>query len=342
MKALVTGGAGFIGSHLCDRLIDGGYRVTAVDDLSTGRIENVAHLDGTPGFQLAHETIIHESVIDRLVSECDVIYHLASAVGVELIISRPVEVIERCILGTEIVLRTAHRYRKRVLITSTSEIYGKNGRVPFAEDDDRVLGPTTKSRWSYSCAKAIDEFLALAYYKEKRLPVVIARLFNTVGPRQTGRYGMVLPRFVRQALAGAPLTVYGDGQQRRCFSYVGDVVDALVGLMEHPLAVGRIFNIGSTEEVSMMNLAHRVIELTHSTSSIQMVPYEVAYEAGFEDMERRIPDLTKICALIGYAPTMTLDDIIVRIADHLRETDAEVMPVKGSASGDLIAEASGI
>ncbi|HEU4693598.1 MAG TPA: NAD-dependent epimerase/dehydratase family protein, partial [Vicinamibacterales bacterium] len=211
MKVLITGGAGFIGSHLSDRLIAAGHRVTAVDDLSTGRLENVAHLEGAPGFQFVHESIMHEAVMDRLVSECDVVYHLASAVGVELIVSRPVEVIERCILGTEIVLKTAHRYKKKVLLTSTSEVYGKNQRVPFAEDDDRVLGPTTKSRWSYSCAKAIDEFLALAYLKEKKLPVVIVRLFNTVGPRQTGQYGMVVPRFVQQALAGKPLTVYGDG-----------------------------------------------------------------------------------------------------------------------------------
>ena len=231
MKALITGGAGFIGSHLSDRLVAAGHRVTAVDDLSTGRLENVAHLEGAPGFQFVHESIMHEAVMDRLVSECDVVYHLASAVGVELIVSRPVEVIERCILGTEIVLKTAHRYKKKVLLTSTSEVYGKNQRVPFAEDDDRVLGPTTKSRWSYSCAKAIDEFLALAYLKEKKLPIVIVRLFNTVGPRQTGQYGMVVPRFVQQALAGKPLTVYGDGSQQRCFGYVGDVVGALVGLI---------------------------------------------------------------------------------------------------------------
>ena len=320
MKVLITGGAGFIGSHLSDRLIETGHRVTAVDDLSTGRLENVAHLETAPGFQFVHESIMHEAVMDRLVSECEVVYHLASAVGVELIVSRPVEVIERCILGTEIVLRTAHRYKKKVLLTSTSEVYGKNSRVPFSEDDDRVLGPTTKSRWSYSCAKAIDEFLALAYQKEKKLPIVIARLFNTVGPRQTGQYGMVVPRFVQQALNGKPLTVYGDGSQQRCFGYVGDVVGALVGLMEHPGAVGQIFNIGSTEEVSILELAQRVIKLTKSSSTITMVPYDVAYEAGFEDMARRIPDLTRVKSLIGYQPKVLLDDIITRIAAHFRET----------------------
>lgn len=323
MKVLITGGAGFIGSHLSDRLIAAGHRVTAVDDLSTGRLENVAHLEGAPGFQFVHESIMHEAVMDRLVSECDVVYHLASAVGVELIVSRPVEVIERCILGTEIVLKTAHRYKKKVLLTSTSEVYGKNQRVPFAEDDDRVLGPTTKSRWSYSCAKAIDEFLALAYLKEKKLPIVIVRLFNTVGPRQTGQYGMVVPRFVQQALAGKPLTVYGDGSQQRCFGYVGDVVGALVGLMEHPGAVGQIFNIGNTEEVSILDLAKRVIKLTNSSSTITMVPYDVAYEAGFEDMARRIPDLTRVKSLIGYQPKVGLDEIIARIAEHFRENAAE-------------------
>jgi UDP-glucose 4-epimerase len=323
MNMLITGGAGFIGSHLSDRLLAQGHRVTAIDDLSTGRESNVAHLERAPGYQLVRETIMQASVMDRLVSECDAIYHLASAVGVELIVSRPVEVIERCILGTEIVLRTAHRYRKKVLLTSTSEVYGKNAAVPFGENDDRILGPTTKSRWSYSCSKAIDEFLALAYHKEKHLPIVIVRLFNTVGPRQTGQYGMVVPRFVQQALAGKPLTVYGDGSQQRCFSDVGDIVGALIALMEHPGAVGQIFNVGSSEEVSILDLARRVIALTGSSSAVQIVPYDVAYEAGFEDMARRIPDLTRIRTLIGYKPTVALDEIILRIADHLRATTSE-------------------
>ena len=330
MKVLITGGAGFIGSHLSDRLLEAGHRVTAIDDLSTGRLANIAHIDGAPGYQFVQETIMAESVMDRLVSECDVIYHLASAVGVELIVSRPVEVIERCILGTELVLKTAHRYRKKVLLTSTSEVYGKNACVPFSEEDDRLLGPTTKSRWSYSCSKAIDEFLALAYYKEKRLPVVLVRLFNTVGPRQTGQYGMVVPRFVQQALAGKPLTVYGDGSQQRCFGYVGDVVGALVTLMDHPGAVGQIFNVGNTEEVTILDLARRVIALTGSSSTIRMVPYEVAYEAGFEDMARRIPDLSKIKGLIGYAPTVGLDEIITRIANHFREAAVAEEPMAAS------------
>ncbi len=317
MKVLITGGAGFIGSHLADRLLQAGHTVTTVDDLSTGRLSNIAHLNGAPRFHFVHETIMHEAVMDRLVSECDVIYHLASAVGVELIVSRPVEVIERCILGTEIVLRTAHRYKKKVLLTSTSEVYGKSARVPFAEDDDRLLGPTTKSRWSYSCAKAIDEFLALAYQKEKGLPIIIVRLFNTVGPRQTGQYGMVVPRLVQQALDGRPLTVYGDGSQRRCFGYVGDIVGALMRLMDTPAAVGQIFNIGNTEEVSILELAHRIIKLTNSSSTIQMVPYEVAYEVGFEDMARRIPDLTRIHQAIGYEPKVSLNEIIDHIANHL-------------------------
>ena len=319
MHVLITGGAGFIGSHLSDRLLEIGHRVTAIDDLSTGRMENIAHLQGTPGFQFVHETIMQESVMDRLVSECDAIYHLASAVGVELIVNRPVEVIERCILGTEIVLRTAHRYKKKVLIASTSEVYGKSAQVPFGETDDRVLGPTTKSRWSYSCSKAIDEFLALAYHKEKKLPIIIVRLFNTVGPRQTGQYGMVVPRFVQQAIEGKPLRVYGDGTQRRCFAYVGDVTGALIKLMEHPGALGEIFNIGSTEEISIGALAARVIAIVGSSSEIVTVPYDVAYEAGFEDMMRRIPDLAKVRALIGFEPHVGLDEIISRIQHHLQD-----------------------
>jgi UDP-glucose 4-epimerase len=331
VKALITGGAGFIGSHLSDRLLAHGHAVTAVDDLSTGRMANIAHLEGAPGFHFVHETVSHEAVMDRLVSECDVIFHLASAVGVELIVNRPVEVIERCVLGTEVVLRTAHRYKRKVLITSTSEIYGKNTRVPFSEDDDRVLGPTTKSRWSYSCSKAIDEFLALAYFKERHLPVVIVRLFNTVGPRQTGQYGMVVPRFVQQALANAPLRVYGDGTQRRCFAYVGDVVAALEALIEHPGAVGEIFNIGSTEEISIEDLARRVIAAVGSTSAIERVPYEVAYEAGFEDMLRRIPDLTKVERLIGYRPSVDLQGIIELIATYFAETPEPAQISTGSA-----------
>jgi UDP-glucose 4-epimerase len=257
--------------------------------------------------------------MDRLVSECDMIYHLASAVGVELIVNRPVEVIERCILGSEVVLKIANRYKKKVLITSTSEVYGKSSKVPFSEDDDRILGPTTKSRWSYSCSKAIDEFLALAYYKEKQLPVVLVRLFNTVGPRQTGQYGMVVPRFVQAAMSQQPIRVYGDGTQSRCFGYVGDVVTAMIALMNHPEAVGQIYNIGSNEEISIMELAKRVKAITGSKSEIVKIPYEQAYEQGFEDMVRRVPDLAKIKKLIGYTPKVKLDDIIVRVRDYFAE-----------------------
>jgi len=316
MKVLITGGAGFIGSHLTDALLAAGDTVTVIDDLSTGRMENFAHVRQHPNFHFAIETIMNESVMDRLVSECDVIYHLASAVGVELIVSSPVEVIERCVLGSETVLKIANRYKRKVLITSTSEVYGKNTKVPFSEEDDRLLGPTTKSRWSYSCSKAIDEFLALAYFKEKGLPVVIVRLFNTVGPRQTGQYGMVVPRFVKQALENQDLTVYGDGTQSRCFGYVGDVVGALIALMQRPEALGQIFNVGNTEEVTILALAQRVRELLGSKSQIRLIPYEEAYEQGFEDMSRRVPDLSKIKRLIEYEPRVDLNGIIKRIHQY--------------------------
>ncbi|MCI0691670.1 GDP-mannose 4,6-dehydratase [candidate division KSB1 bacterium] len=319
MHVLITGGAGFVGSHLAEALLQRGQHVTIIDDLSTGRMENFAHIRAFPHFRFAIETIMNEAVMDRLVSECDMIYHLASAVGVELIVNRPVEVIERCIMGSEIVLKIANRYKKKVLITSTSEVYGKSSKVPFNEDDDRILGPTTKSRWSYSCSKAIDEFLALAYLKEKGLPVVIVRLFNTVGPRQTGQYGMVVPRFVQAAMRNRPIRVYGDGTQSRCFGYVGDVVNAMIALANHPEAVGQIFNIGSNEEITIMDLARKVKALTGSQSEIVNVPYEEAYEQGFEDMARRVPDLTKIKKLIGYAPKTNLDDIIVRVRDYFAE-----------------------
>lgn len=322
MKILITGGAGFIGSHLSDALLQRGHHVTIIDDLSTGRMENFAHVRALPNFHFVIETIMNETVMDRLVSECDMIYHLASAVGVELIVNKPVEVIERCVLGTDMVLKIANRYKRKVLITSTSEIYGKNTKVPFSENDDRILGPTTKSRWSYSCSKAIDEFLALAYYKEMQLPVVIVRLFNTVGPRQTGQYGMVVPRFVQQAMQNKAITVYGDGSQRRCFGYVGDVVGALIKLMEHPAAEGQIFNVGNDEEVSIMELAERVVRITGSSSKIIKIPYEQAYEAGFEDMARRVPNLSKIKKLIGYKPTVGLDEIIKRIHRYFQEHDA--------------------
>ncbi|HQU73833.1 MAG TPA: GDP-mannose 4,6-dehydratase [Calditrichia bacterium] len=320
MKVLITGGAGFIGSHLTDALLQKGHQVTIVDDLSTGRMENFQHVRHYPNFHFVIESIMNETVMDRLISECDVIYHLASAVGVELIVNHPVEVIERCVIGTHIVLKIANRYKRKVLLTSTSEIYGKNSNPPFSEEDDRVLGPTTRSRWSYSSSKAIDEFLALAYHKEMDLPVVIVRLFNTVGPRQSDQYGMVVPRFVTQALKGEPITVYGDGEQSRCFCHVKDVVRALTTLMEHEAAVSEIFNIGSQEEVTIMQLAKRVIERTASKSQVVKIPYEQAYESGFEDMRSRKPNLNKIKKAINWQPTYSLDGILDDIIQEMTAT----------------------
>lgn len=322
MRVLITGGAGFIGSHLAEYLLERGDHVCVIDDLSTGRLENVNHLRSHPRFQLVIETILNETVMDRLVSENEVIYHLAAAVGVELIVKSPVETIERNILGTDVVLRLANRYLRKVLITSTSEIYGKSDAVPFKEDDDRVLGPTTKSRWSYSCSKAIDEFLALAYYKEKNLQTVIMRLFNTVGPRQTGRYGMVIPRFVSQALEDRPITVYGDGQQVRCFTYVGDVIKAAVALMDSPKTVGQVFNIGNNKGISILDLAKKIIEKTGSKSEIKLVPYDEAYEEGFEDMRIRVPDLSKAKSYIDYQPTVELDEILDKVIAYLKTDSA--------------------
>lgn len=316
MRALITGGAGFIGSHLAEELLRRGEIVNIIDDLSTGRLENLTNAMNSPRFGIAVESILNETVMDRLVSECDIIYHLAAAVGVELIVSKPVEVIQTNILGTEMVLKLANRYLRKVVITSTSEIYGKSNHVPFKENDDRVLGPTTKNRWSYSCSKAVDEFLALAYHKEKKLEVIIVRLFNTVGPRQTGRYGMVIPRFVVQALKGEPITVYNDGSMIRCFTYVSDVVDAMISLANHSDAVGQIFNIGSTEAISMKDLAIKIKHKTNSDSPIKYVPYDEAYEQGFEDMAIRIPDLSKIKALIGYQPSITLDGILDKVIEY--------------------------
>jgi len=319
MKALITGGAGFIGSHLAEALLDRGDEVTIIDNLSTGSMENIQHLIGHPKFRFAIETITNETVMDRLVSECDIIYHLAAAVGVELVVTHPVEVIETNILGSYTVFKIANRYKKKVVLSSTSEIYGKSNSSPFKEDDDRVLGPTTKSRWSYSNSKAMDEFLALAYYKEKGLPVVIVRLFNTVGPRQTGRYGMVIPRFVQQALSGEPITVYGDGKQTRCFAYVTDIVDAMIKLAEHPDAEGEVFNLGSQEEITIMDLAKKVKEKTKSSSPIVNIPYDEAYEIGFEDMRRRVPDISKAKKVIGFSPKISLDEILDRIIDYFKK-----------------------
>lgn len=335
MKVLVTGGAGFIGSHLSEALLKRGHYVTIIDDLSTGKLENVEHVRAFPNFHFAIETIMNEGVMDRLVSECDAIFHLASAVGVKLIVTSPVEVIQRCVLGTEVVLKIANRYKKKVLITSTSEIYGKSDKVPFNEEDDRLLGPTTKSRWSYSCSKAIDEFLALAYHKEKQLPVVIARLFNTIGPRQTGQYGMVVPSFVQQAMRGEDITVYGSGTQARCFGYVSDIVGCIIELMNRPEAVGGIYNVGNDKEITIMKLAERVKKITGSSSNIVTIPYDQAYEIGFEDMQRRIPDLTKVRKLVDYEPRVELDEMIGKIWEYFKAREREGACKPPAANGLL-------
>jgi UDP-glucose 4-epimerase len=318
MQMLITGGAGFIGSHLAEALLAKGHSVTAVDDLSTGRLENIAHLTDNPQFQYVFETIANETVMDRLVSTSQVIFHLAAAVGVELIVKDPVRTLETNIEGSEVVLRLARRYRRKVILASTSEVYGKTTVVPFREDADRVMGPTVKSRWSYAESKAIDEFLGLAYHKQFGVPIVICRFFNTVGPRQTGTYGMVIPRFVQQALAGKPLTVYGSGDQTRCFCNVKDTVRAVVALAEKPEAVGEIYNVGSQEEISMRALAERVLARTGSASGIVSVPYDQAYEVGFEDMLRRVPAIDKIKAAVGWAPTIKLDETLDEVIGYFK------------------------
>jgi UDP-glucose 4-epimerase len=318
-KILVTGGAGFIGSHLCELLIQKGHHVVAIDNLSTGRLDNIQHLLPMPSFQFVRESITNSQVLDRLTSEADILIHLAAVVGVKLIVEDPVYTIATNIMGTEAVLTTANRYGCKVMLASTSEVYGKGLKVPFNEDDDCVMGPTSHSRWSYATSKAIDEFLGLAYYHQFGLPVVVMRFFNTVGPRQTGRYGMVLPRFVRQALLSDPITIYGDGAQSRCFADVADIIDATVRLSEDSRAVGQVFNIGSTEEVTICELAERVIAATGSQSKIVYVPYEEAYAPGFEDMRRRVPDLDKIYHLIGYKPRYTLDETLQRVIVYERD-----------------------
>ncbi|MBI2860322.1 MAG: GDP-mannose 4,6-dehydratase [Chloroflexi bacterium] len=316
MRALITGGAGFIGSHLAEKLLGRGDEVMIIDDLSTGSFDNIKHLTGDLHFHFAIETILNEAVMDRLVSECDCIYHLAAAVGVELVIRDPVHTIEANVLGTDVVLKTANRYRKKVILTSTSEIYGKGVNPCFGENDDRLLGPVTRSRWSYACSKTLDEFLALAYFRQKKLPVVICRLFNTIGPRQTGHYGMVAPRFVRQALAGEPVTVYGDGQQSRCFCNVLDVVEALSLLCGSDQCEGEVFNVGNDHDITISDLARKVIAMTGSRSKIVYIPYEQAYEEGFEDMQRRKPDTAKIRRMLGWRPEYSLDETLQSMIDY--------------------------
>jgi len=316
LRILITGGAGFIGSHLSDAYIQRGDEVYVLDDLSTGTIENIQHLKGHPRFHYTIDSVHNQPVTAELIDQCDVIFHMAAAVGVKLIVESPVRTIETNVHGTEVVLSLANKKKKKVLIASTSEVYGLSTDVPFREDGNLVMGATTKGRWSYACSKAIDEFLALAYWREKKLPTIVVRLFNTVGPRQTGQYGMVIPTFVKQALAGRPITVYGDGNQSRCFGYVGDVVGALVKLMDHPDAVGQVFNIGSNSEISIVELAQRVKQITHSDSDVVFVPYDEAYEEGFEDMPRRVPDITKVSELVGFKPAMSLDGILESVVDY--------------------------
>src|SRR3989338_2999264 len=330
MKALITGGAGFIGSHLAEELLKSGDTVVALDNLSTGKLENTRHLENNSHFELVIGTVLNESLVDKLAERCDVIFHLAAAVGVELIVKEPVESLTTNIKGSEIVLEMAYRYRKKVLITSTSEIYGKNVNGPLKENDDRILGSPLKTRWSYSTAKAVDEMLAHVYWKEKDVQTIIVRLFNTVGPRQSEAYGMVMPRFILQALGDKPITVYGTGKQTRCFIHVKDVVGALIKLAEEPRAVGNVFNIGSQDEISIELLAKEIIRLTKSKSKIRYISYDEAYEEGFEDMQRRIPSIDRINKLIGFKPTYALPEIIHDIIDYLKENNSIQAPLKVS------------
>ncbi|OGA01764.1 MAG: nucleoside-diphosphate sugar epimerase [Betaproteobacteria bacterium RIFCSPLOWO2_02_FULL_64_12] len=318
MRALVTGGAGFIGSHLAEHLVRCGWSVVAIDDLSTGSADNLAHLAGSEAFRLIVGSVTDRPTVARVMDDVDVVFHLAAAVGVRLIIERPIHTLQTNLLGTEVVLEVASQRGQRVVLTSTSEVYGKTERTPFREDDDLVLGPTAKSRWSYACSKAIDEFLGFAYGRERSLPVVITRLFNTIGPRQTGAYGMVVPTLVRQALAGEAMTVFGDGSQARCFTWVGDVVRVLADLATHRDAPGRIFNVGGTEETSIGELATNIRLLTNSSSEIVLIPYAEAYEAGFEDMQRRVPDVSRLGDFLGYRPSMPLTEMLKRIIEDMR------------------------
>jgi len=327
MKYLITGGAGFIGGHLAEALLTKGHQVAVIDDLSTGSLENIKPLIKNPKFHFVIETILNTAIMDRLVSECDIVVHLAAAVGVDLIIKDPIQVMETNVNGTEVVLKTAARYRKKVMIASTSEVYGKGtveGQKNFTETDDRLLGPTTKSRWIYACSKSLDEFMGLAYCKKYDLPIVIFRFFNTVGPRQIGQYGMVIPRFIKSALAGEPIRVFGDGTQSRCFCNVSDVVRAVILLSQNPKAVGEVFNIGSTEEISIMDLAKKVKKMAKSRSAIEIIAYDKAYEPGFEDTQRRVPNILKIYKFIGWKPRKNLDQTLLEVIKYYKNRQKEV------------------
>jgi len=317
--ALVTGGAGFIGSHLTRALLERGYTVTALDDLSTGCRENIDHLESNPDFRFVLDTIMDYDVVHDLTSRCDLVFHLAAAVGVKYIIDNPLASLRTNTKGTENVFEAANKYKRKVVLASTSEIYGKNEKESLSEEDDRILGSTSISRWGYSCSKAFDEFLALAYWREKKLPVTILRFFNTCGPRQTGEYGMVVPRFVKAALLGHPLQVFGDGKQIRCFSCIDDIVEGIIALSEHPAAEGEVFNLGSTEAVTIEELARKIITMTGSSSTIEFIPYERAYEKGFEDLRRRVPDISKAQRLVGFRPKTSLDELLRQVIEYFRE-----------------------
>lgn len=331
MRVLITGGAGFIGSHLAEGLVARGDDVLILDDLSTGSMENIRHLKPLPNFHYWIDSVMNRVLLAELVDESELVIHFAAAVGVRLIVESPVHTIETNVKGTELVLQAAQKKKKTVLVASTSEVYGKSTEIPFREDGDLVMGATSKGRWSYAASKALDEFLGLAYYREKKLPVIVSRFFNTIGPRQTGRYGMVVPNFVRQAMSGKPITVFGDGKQSRCFCHVGDVVQALLKLVANPKAVGEVFNIGSTEEISIEALANLVKQRVKSNSDIRYIPYDQAYEEGFEDMQRRVPSVEKIWKCIGWRATTPLDVTIDSIARYFEERDKQV--TSGIVSG---------